>query len=74
MFAVCLVKLLVSILYLSNYNWSLLFTIYIVSISRHDFTGHIYADDMQIFVSFEIMDNPSPQIHRMEACIKDIRM
>ena len=29
---------------------------------------------MQLYVSFEITDNPSPQIHRMEACIKDIMM
>ena len=28
---------------------------------------------MQLYVSFDIKDNPSHQVHRMEACIKDIK-
>ena len=42
-------------------------------VRRHDLIGHFYADDMQLYVSFDIKDNPSHHVHRMEACIKDIK-
>ena len=29
---------------------------------------------MQLYVSLDIKDNPSHQVHRMERCIKDIKM
>ena len=55
----------------------ILFTIYTLALGdivrRHDLNGHFYADDMQLYVSFDIKDNPSHQVHRMEACIKDIK-
>ena len=56
----------------------ILFTIYTLALGdivRHrDLNGHVYADDMQIYVSFDIKDNPSHQVNRMERCIKDIKM
>ena len=56
----------------------ILFTIYTLALGdivrHHDLNGHIYADDMQIYVSFDIKDNPSHQVHRMERYIKDINM
>ena len=54
----------------------ILFTIYTLALGdivrRHDLNGHSYADDMQMCVSFDIKDNPSHQVNRMEACINDI--
>ena len=44
------------------------------STRRHDIKGHFYADDMQCYVLFDIKDNPSHKVHRMGACIKDIKM
>ena len=29
---------------------------------------------MQLYVSFDIKDNPFHHVHRMEACVKDINM
>ena len=56
----------------------ILFTIYTLALGdivrRLDLKGHFYADDMQLYVSIDIKDNPSHQVHRMEACIKDIKM
>ena len=57
---------------------SILFTIYTLALGdivrRHDLKGHFYADDMQLYVSFDIKDNPFHHVHRMEACIEDIKM
>ena len=56
----------------------ILFTIYTLALAdivrRHDLKGHFYADDMQLYVSFDIKDNPFHHVHRMEACAKDIKM
>ena len=56
----------------------ILFTIYTLALGdivrRHDLKGHFYADDMQLYVSFDIKDNPFHHVHRMEACAKDIKM
>ena len=49
----------------------ILFTIYTLALGdivrRHDIKGHFYADDMQLYVSFDIKDNPLYHVHRMEA-------
>ena len=56
----------------------ILFTIHTLALGdivrRHDLKGHFYADDMQLYVSFDINDNPLYHVHRMEACVKDIKM
>ena len=56
----------------------ILFTIYALALGdivrRHDLKGHFYVDDMQLYVSFDIKDNPFHHVHRMEACVKDIKM
>ncbi len=56
----------------------ILFTIYTLALGdivrRHHLKGHFYADDMQLYVSFDIKDNPFHHVHRMEACVKDIKM
>ena len=57
---------------------TILFTIYTLALGdivrRHDLNGHFYADAMQLYVSFDIIDNPSHQVHRAEGCIKDVKM
>ena len=56
----------------------ILFTIYTLALGdivrRHDLKEHFYADDMQLYVSFDIKNNPFHHVHRMEACVKDIKM
>ena len=55
----------------------ILFTIYTLTlgdtIRHHDLDWQFYADDMQLYVSFDIKDNPPHQVHRFEGCINDIK-
>jgi len=55
----------------------LLFTIYtlpIGDITRElDIWIHLYADDSQLYITFEIKGNPATAVKRMECCIDRIR-
>ena len=54
-----------------------LFSIYTLALGdtvRHGIDAHFYADDSQLYASFDIGSNPSDIIGRMETCIEDIRV
>ena len=40
---------------------------------HHDIDFHIYADDTQLYVSFDL-SNPNVALDRMNLCISDLRI
>ena len=61
----------------SNFNIVLIFSLYltVVNAAQHNQYNifHIYADDTQLYVSFDL-SHPNVALHRMNLCTSDLRI